>query len=228
MPAYLARPAGPGPVPAVIVLQEIFGVNREIRRVADLLANGGYAALAINFYYRTDPDLDVGYDDAGRERGIAAAAQVQKAELRADIEAAVRWLGQQPYVRRDRIATWGFCFGGTAAFLSATVPGVHAAVSFYGAQIAKPMRSGEPGALAEVEQVQAPLFLAFGAEDASIPSEDVRRIEAELRRAGKDAEVRIYPGVGHGFFRESSAALDSPAVADAWRRVQEFLARHLA
>ena len=90
MPAYLARPdPASGPHPAVIVLQEIFGVNTEVRRIADLVASAGYVALAINYYHRTHPDLNEPYDPGGLERGFAAAGNVSKDTLRKDVAAAV-------------------------------------------------------------------------------------------------------------------------------------------
>ncbi|MBV8583513.1 MAG: dienelactone hydrolase family protein, partial [Candidatus Eremiobacteraeota bacterium] len=72
MPSYLARPESSSPAPAVLVLQEIFGVNKEMRRITDLVAQTGYVGLAINYYHRSDPDLDVPYNDEGMAKGRAA------------------------------------------------------------------------------------------------------------------------------------------------------------
>ena len=124
MPCYLTRPDGAGPFPAVIVLQEIFGVNAEMRRITDLLASVGYVGLAINYYYRTHPDLNVPYNDEGRKVGFEAAGQCRKAQFMQDLGAAYDWLNEQDHVRFDHIATWGFCFGGSLAFLSATMRGL--------------------------------------------------------------------------------------------------------
>lgn len=228
MPSYLARPDEDGPRPAVIVLQEIFGVNTEVKRIADLLASAGYVALAINYYHRTDPDLNEPYTPEGLEKGFAAAGKVTRATLRNDIAAALNYLDTQPFVTPGHVATWGFCFGGSVAFLSATFPGVAAAIAFYGGSIAAPFPSGEPEALADAAALSAPLFLAFGGKDDYITAEKVGRIETALTEAHKDFEVRVYPDQGHAFFRDSSAALDSsPDVADAWQRVQTFLKDHI-
>ncbi|GAC1499431.1 MAG: dienelactone hydrolase family protein [Vulcanimicrobiaceae bacterium] len=229
MPAYLARPAtGSGPHPAVIVLQEIFGVNKEVKRIADFLAGAGYVALAINYYHRTHPDLNLPYTDEGLKSGFAAAANVSKETLREDVAAAIAWLNGKDFVKSGKIATWGFCFGGAVAFVTATLPGLAGAVCFYGGSIAAPMPNGEPEGLADVRDIRVPLLLAFGGQDDYITPAHVERIRNELQNAGKDFQIEVYPTVGHAFFRESSAHLQSDVVADAWNVVQAFFARVFA
>ena len=228
MPAYLARPDSPGPAPAVLLLQEIFGVTAEMRRIADLVASVGYVGLAINYYHRHDPNLDLPYNDEGIAKGRAAAATVTRDSIGADLRAAIDWLNAQDFVRSGHIATWGFCAGGSMAFYSAMQRGVSAAICFYGGQIAKPLHSGGSPLLDEVDKVHAPLLLIFGGKDQSIPPEDVARIETTLRDAKKQAYVHTYPDEGHGFFRKSSQDFGNPDVKDAWTRVQEFLKQTLA
>ncbi len=229
MPAYLARPAKEsGRHPAIIVLQEIFGVNAEVKRITDLVGNAGYVGLAINYYHRTDPNLNEPYTEEGYRRGFAVAANVDRTSLRKDISCAIAWLKQQDFVEPNKIATWGFCFGGTVAFLSATLPGLAGAACFYGASIASPMPGGEAEALADVNQIRCPLLLAFGGRDEYITREHVERIERSLREAGKEVLIEVYPTVGHAFFRESSHAMgDSRVVSDAWELVQAFFKRIL-
>jgi carboxymethylenebutenolidase len=226
MPAYLARPDDGTPRPAVIVLQEIFGVNTEIKRITDLVASAGYVGLAINYYHRTHPDLDEPYTQEGLQHGFAAAGAVTRAGLAADVVAAIGWLGAQPFVRADRVATWGFCFGGTVAFYTATLAGVSAAVAFYGGNIAAALPSGEPEMLADAPRIKAPLLLAFGGKDDYIPAEAVERIRTGLAAAGATFRIQVYPDQGHGFFRQSSAAM-SGDVAAAWELTQGFLRTHL-
>jgi len=227
MPSYLARPDGDRPRPAVIVLQEIFGVNREVRRIAELVAGAGYVALAINYYHRTHPSLNEPYTPDGFKHGFEAAGQVRRENLLADLRASIAWLDAAPFTEHGKIATMGFCFGGTLAFLSATLPGIRAAVSFYGGMIAGNFPSGEPGPLADVAAVRAPMLLLFGGKDEHITADKVSQIDAGLGSHGKDYEIVTYPDSGHGFFRESSAKLNEADVADAWERVQAFLAHHL-
>lgn len=227
MPAYLARPDSPGPAPAVLLLQEIFGVTADMRQIADLIAQNGYVALAINYYHRHDPNLDVPYNDEGIAKGRAAAATVTRDTIGPDIAASIDWLNKQDFVRAGRIATWGFCAGGSMAFFSAMQPGVSAAVCFYGGQIAKPLHSGGAPLIEEVDKVRVPVLLIFGGQDQSIPPEDVQRIDKALRDAKKQYYVHTYASEGHGFFRKSVQDFGNPEVKDAWTRVQEFLKRTL-
>lgn len=227
MPCYLAQPDEDEPRPAVIVLQEIFGVNTEVKRISDLLASTGYVALAINYYHRTHPDLNEPYTQEGLKNGFAAAGNVTRASMKADLSAALDYLNDQDFVKFGHVATWGFCFGGSVAFESATMPGLCAAVAFYGGSIAAPFPSGEPEALADVADVRAPILLVFGGKDAYITPDMVGRISTALSNAHKKFQLQVYPDQDHAFFRDSSAALDSSAdVADAWELVQAFLRDH--
>lgn len=228
MPAYMARPDSSSPVPAVIVLQEIFGVNAEMRRITDLVAQSGYVGLAINYYHRTDPDLDVPYNEEGIAKGRAAASKVTRDTIGADLDAAIDWLNAADFVHFNHVATWGFCAGGSMAFFSSMLRGVSGAVSFYGGQIGKALHSGGTPLIDEVDSVRAPLLLCFGGKDASIPPEEVDRIEQALRGAKKRFSLHRYPNEGHGFFRKSSEDFQNPDVTDAWKRVQEFLKQVLA
>ena len=225
MPAYLARPDGDEARPAVIVLQEIFGVNAEVKRITDLLAGAGYVGLAVNYYHRTHPDLDEPYTPEGLQAGFKAAGAVSRETLRADVAAAAAWLDAQPFVRSGAIGTWGFCFGGTVAFLSAALPAVRAAACFYGGSIASPMPNGEPPAIADAAAVRAPLLLAFGGKDQYITPEHVAAIRTALTAAGTTFEIVVYPEQDHAFFRNGDVG--TPDVGDAWRRVQAFFAEHL-
>ena len=228
MPCYLARPDDDGARPAVIVLQEIFGVNTEVKRISDLLASTGYVALAINYYHRTHPDLNEPYTQDGLKNGFAAAGSVTRATMTADLSAAIDYLNTQDFVTFGRIATWGFCFGGSVAFESATLAGLTAAIAFYGGSIAAPFPSGEPEALADCAQLRAPLLLVFGGQDQYIPAEAVDRIERTLTDAHKKFQVQVYPDEDHAFFRDSSAVMtSSQPVADAWDLVQAFLKEHI-
>jgi carboxymethylenebutenolidase len=234
MPVYLARPDDDGsPRAAVIVLQEIFGVNTEVQRITELVASAGYVGIAVNYYHRTHPDLNEPYTDAGLKNGFAAAGGVTRATLTADLIATIDWLNQQDFVKFNHIATWGFCFGGTVAFWSATLEGVSAAVAFYGGSIASPMPSGEPEMLTDAGSVKAPLLLAFGGQDTYIPAEAVERIRTTLTADHKRFTIQVYPSEGHAFFRDSSAAMDdgdehAKCVSDAWDLVQSFLKEHLS
>jgi carboxymethylenebutenolidase len=235
MQAYLARPDDSTPRPAVIVLQEIFGVNTEVKRITDLVAGAGYVGLAINYYHRTHPDLNEPYTRKGMQAGFAAAGKVSRESLRADVTAAIDFLNRQGYVEFNHIATWGFCFGGAVAFVTSTLEGLDAAVCFYGGSIASPLPNGEPEGLADAPDVKAPLLLVYGGKDTFITAQDVERTREALTAAGKRFELQVYPDQDHAFFRNSGSELEGGHeneqtphdVADAWDRVQAFLREHL-
>jgi carboxymethylenebutenolidase len=225
MPSYLARPEGGAKTPGVVVLQEVFGVNAEMRRISDLLASAGFTAIAPNFYHRSHPDLDVPYNEEGIRIGIEAASLTTMDGLTKDLQSATHRLLSE---RCPRVGTWGFCFGGSLAYLSATFPEVSAAVSFYGGQIAKSASPARPAMIEFTELIQAPLFLAFGAEDHGIPPEEVDAIRLALTEKGKKFELHVYPDAGHAFFRHGVGGESTAAAREVWPQVREFLNKNLA
>lgn len=234
MAGYLARPEeDSGPHPAVIVLPEIFGLTPEVRRVTDLLASTGYAGLAIDYYHRTDPGLAEPYTDLGNAKAFAAAAKVTARELLADVSAARSWLGAQPFVRDAKIATWGFDFGATAAFVTSSLAELSGAICFYPSGILTAMPGAGAPPLEDV-QVAIPLLVTFGEQDYYVARYDMDRIGAALETAGAEFRMQIYPGVGHAYFRHGrpeaiaeqarySDEAVAGAVADSWDLVRKFL-----
>jgi carboxymethylenebutenolidase len=235
MPAYLARPdQRSGPHPAVIVLQEVFGLTPEVRRITDLLPSIGYVALAINYYHRTNPHLNEPYTEEGNRNAFAVAANVTAEQLTDDVRAAVQWLNAQTFVRAGKIATWGFGFGATAAFIASSLAELSGAICFYPANVANPMPGGYEPPINGVHKVAVPLLLVFGQKDYYVSRFDMDRIHRALNDAGKDFRMQIYPNVGHSFFRHGrpeaiveverySDEAIAQAVADAWNLVQVFL-----
>ncbi len=219
MPAYVARP-DVDRAPGVIVIQEIFGVNEDIRALTDVVASAGYLAVAPAIFHRTDPAFEAGHDEAGYAKGRAARDETSPQTLIADVEATVAWLRAQPQLEGG-IATWGFCFGGSVAFLSATSPSIDAAVSFYGGQIA-----GGPRFIdAFADKLRAPVLFAFGGKDPFIPVDATREIEQRLTALGKSFELYVYENEDHGFFRNGPAGNEGSA--DVWPRVRTFLDEQL-
>jgi carboxymethylenebutenolidase len=111
--AHLAYPAAPGAYPGIVVIQEIFGVNRHIRDITERLAASGYVTIAPAIYQRLAPGFEVGYDEAGFTRSRELKNQTQAAELLSDIQCAIATLKQLPQVRQEvGLGAIGFCFGG--------------------------------------------------------------------------------------------------------------------
>ncbi|HVA37976.1 MAG TPA: dienelactone hydrolase family protein [Candidatus Dormibacteraeota bacterium] len=226
MPAYVARPEGAETRPAIIVLEEIFGINSEMKRITELVASAGYVGIAPNYFHRTDPHMDLPYDQSGIQQGLAAAKHVTRETLAEDIRAAAAWLRSQPFVN-GHVGTWGFCIGGSVAFYSATLPEIDAACSFYGSMIARPLASGEPEMLADAAKVHTPLFFAFGGKDESLPPTSIERIRETLTADGKAFDLHVYPDEGHGFFRHGVNGEATPGARAVWSLVQAFFKRTL-
>jgi carboxymethylenebutenolidase len=227
MAAYLARPGADGPHPAVIVLEGVYGFDEELRRITDLLASFGYVGLAINYFHRTSPELSEPFTEEGREHGEEAAKLVQKVQACADVGAARDWLNDRPFVERGRIGSWGFGFGGTIAFVTATLPGINASVVFYGQSIASLMPSGESAPIEDAKDIRSPLLLVFGGKDELVGAQDVDTITRTLTSYDKRFEVQMYPNVGHSFFRAAAGTNSMREAADAWDRVQAFFRKNL-
>ncbi len=227
MPAFLARPSADGAFPAVVVLEGVFGFDDELRRITELLASFGYIGLAINYFHRTDPDFKQPYTDEGRAAGEVATQNVKKADVLADVSAARDWLNSQDFVDNGHVGTWGFGFGGTLAYVTATLPGINAAVAFYGQSIVSLMPDGEAAPIEDTKNLRAPLLLVFGGQDRLISTNDVDVITDALKSNGKKFDVQLYPNVGHSFFRTTTDTTSAREAADAWDRVQAFFGKHL-
>ncbi len=235
MPAYLARPEeGSGPHPAVIVLQEVFGFTPETKRVTELLASIGYVGLAINYYHRTSPQMAEPYTEEGLNNASKSCASVTAQNLITDVGAAIEWINAQPFVKTGKIATWGFDFGANAAFITSGLRELSGAILFYPTHLADPMPSGGEPPLNHAAEVNIPLLIIFGDQDYYVPRADMDLITSELKKAGKDARVQVYPNVGHAFFRHGrpqaimelqrySDEAIAQAVADSWDLVKSFL-----
>ena len=219
MPAHLALPGTPGRKAAVIVLAEAFGLNDNIRKIAERLAGEGYVALAPDPYYRLLPARNSwAYDSV--DGAIEAMQGLTDARFGADSGAALDYLAGRSDTT-GKVGVTGFCMGGRLTFLAAcTHPErIAAAAPFYG--------GGIVGHLDRAQALRCPLLLFYGEKDAYIPLDQVRRTEGELKTLGKRAETIVYPGADHGFFCEERASYHAEAAADSWKRLKAFFAQHL-
>ncbi|NUZ06468.1 dienelactone hydrolase family protein [Piscinibacter koreensis] len=204
--AYVARPAS-APRGAIVVLQEIFGVNSHIRSVTDGFAADGWLAIAPALFDRTERDVQLGYtaDDVARGRTLKGAVDDEQVLL--DIAAA-----QAHVADAGPVATIGYCWGGTMSWLAAArLPGLAAAVAYYG--------SGIAGLLDEAPR--CPVLAHFGDKDSSIPPS---AIDA-LRKAHPQVEVHVYPA-DHGFNCDQRASFDAASARTARERTLAFLGAH--
>jgi carboxymethylenebutenolidase len=206
--AYRAQPAGRARG-AVLVVQEIFGVNSHIRSVADGYAADGYLALAPAFYDRVQRDFEVGYSQDDIQTGVKLMQQIDWNKTMADVTAAVAELKKS-----GKVGIVGYCWGGTAAWLAAArVAGLACAVPYYG--------GGMPS-FAD-EKPQCPVMCHFGEEDQGPSLAQAKEIAAK-----HPAIKAYYYKAGHGFNCDQRASYNAEAAALAKRRTLEFFAEHLA
>lgn len=220
--AYLAAPSRPGQFGAVVVIQEVFGVNSHIREVAERIAGAGYVAIAPHIYHRQAPGFEVGYTEEDLALGRTYKQGTKAEELLADVRGAIAYLYSQENVIPSGVGCIGFCFGGHVAYLAATLPEVKATASFYGAGIATMTPGGGAPTLSRTPEIKGTLYGFFGENDALIPAQEVDQIEAALSKHGVPHKIFRYPGADHGFFCDQRSSYNPEAARDAWEQVLEL------
>jgi carboxymethylenebutenolidase len=211
--AYLSLPpAGKGP--GLVLFQEIFGVNRHIRAVADQYALDGFVVLAPDLFWRDAPRVELGYEGADRERALQLMKASDPKLLAEDVKTTVAALRARPEVT-GKVGAIGYCLGGRLAYVAAATAGVDAAVAFYG--------GGIQDQLDRAASIRCPMQFHYAADDHAIPMEAVEKVKAAFK--GKDAEFWIYPGAGHGFNCWDRASYHAPSAALAHGRTLVFLSR---
>ncbi|WP_370263028.1 dienelactone hydrolase family protein [Limnobacter sp.] len=215
--AYVSLPPT-GTGPGLLLIQEIFGVNQHIRDVADQYAMDGFVVLAPDVFWRQSPGVDLGYDEAGFQKGFALMQGMDFAKAEQDLCAAAKALRQLPEVKGG-IASLGFCMGGFLSYVVASNPGVvDAAVCYYG--------GGIQNALDRAPSVKAPILMHFAEQDGYIPMEAVGQIKQAFASNSK-ASIHTYPGVDHGFNCWGRPMYQQQAAALARGRTLQFLASAL-
>jgi len=204
--AWLA--AAPGrPRGALLVIQEIFGVNSHIRKLTDQFAAGGYTAIAPSLFDRVRRGIELGYTAADMQEGSGYVKQLDPEATRRDLAAALAVVKHS-----GRAGAVGYCWGGSLAYLAAGQLPLACAVVYYGR------------VMSYLDQKpRCPVMYHYGTEDKSIPLADVERIRA----AYPQAPLYTYEGAGHGFNCEQRASYDPQAAALARTRTLEFFARYV-
>ena len=189
---------------AVVVVQEIFGVNGHIRSVVERYASYGYRTIAPALFDRVEPGVELDYDEDGMNRGRTLAGQVRWEPAMSDIAAAVEHVSST-----GPVAVVGYCFGGSLAWLSANELPIAAAVGYYGGQVVDFIDRAP----------QVPTMLHFGELDHAIPLDGVHRVD----EAYPDVPVHVYEGAHHGFNCDARGSYHALAAAIAQGRTLEFL-----
>ena len=226
MHAYRVAPDGAGRLPAMLVIQEAFGVNHHIRNVCHRIAEHGYVALAPELFHRTGHGLDLGYTDMAQV--MPHFSTLTNAGIRMDIDAGLAALRADTRVDPARIGVIGFCVGGFSTVLAAEHTDAKTFVAFYGGGIlrARPNIALTP-LIEDAGLIRQPILLIFGGQDQSIPPEDVKAIDERLTALGKAHRVVTLPDGGHGFACDDRAAYHQPSSDEAWKVTYDWLSRHL-
>jgi carboxymethylenebutenolidase len=206
---YVARPAGK-PIAGLVVIQEIFGVNRHIRSIADGYARDGFLAVAPALFDRVERGVELAYDGPDAQKGVAILQKLDNEEALEDVDAALQYVRAQTGKRSGVI---GYCLGGLLAWLSAARLHPDAAVGYY---------AGRIGNFAS-ENPTAPVQLHFGKLDTHIPAEQVEKVH----KAHPEVEIHWYENAGHGFNCDMRASYNAEASALARGRALAFLKKHL-
>jgi carboxymethylenebutenolidase len=207
-----------GSGPGLLLIQEIFGVGRYIRAVAEDLAALGYVVAAPDLFWRLQPGWAPENDEDGIKRSMELMSRFDAQAAVADLEAALDRLTGLPEVSGG-VGALGFCLGGSMAYALAARAKLTAAVSFYGSNV--------PGSLDLLESIDCPLQFHFGGSDPYIPRDQVAAVERAV--AGRpDIEMHVQEDGGHAFHnRESPIFYQPEPAARAWRLTEDFLARRL-
>jgi carboxymethylenebutenolidase len=212
-PAYVAQPSGPAKG-AVVVLQEIFGVNSHIRAVADGYAQNGYLAVAPSTFHRVKTGVELGYTDEDMQAGFALKTAVEALPapgVMQDIQAAIQHASQG-----GKVGIVGYCWGGLLSWRSAcTLNGLSAAVTYYGGGMTTPDEAAR--------HAKVPVLSHFGDQDHWIPTDSVEA----FRKSHPEVEVHVY-AANHGFNCDQRGSWNEPAAQQARERSLAFFAKHLA
>lgn len=221
-PAYVAQPAGT-PKGAVVVLQEIFGVNSHIQAVTDGYAAQGYLAVAPSTFHRVEPGVNLGYTPEDINAGVAlkASAEAIAPLVMQDVQAAIDFAAKQLHVgdKIGKVGVVGYCWGGLLTWRAAcTLSGISAAVPYYGGG----MTLGDEPA----RQPRCPVLAHFGDQDQGIPLDTVHAFAAAQAHAPAPVSVQIYPA-NHGFNCDHRGSYNAAAAHLARDRTLAFFAQHL-
>jgi len=204
--AWLAAPSGPARG-AVVVAQEIFGVNRHIRAVADGFAAEGYATIAPCLFDRVRRGIELGYSEAEVQQGRGYRLQIPKEKTVLDLTACINVIKHA-----GRVSMIGYCWGGTLSYIAACELPVFCAVSYYGGQIKDHLEKSP----------RRPVMYHFGEKDPHIPLSDIDKIRA----ADPDGIFHLYPA-DHGFNCDERSTYDAASATLALERTLQFLAAQM-
>lgn len=228
LPAYVARPKGRERCPAIVVVNEIFGIHSYIKDVCRRLAQAGWVAIAPDYFDRAG-------DPAPLTDMQAIMAMVNTAtyeQQMGDTEGALRWLARQRYVNAG-LGITGFCWGGTVVWMAcARFPQLKAGVAWYGRLVDPAPQPGVPAPrpwpVDIAGQLKAGVLGLYAQNDRGIPLESVEAMRDALQEADnpKGSEIILYPGASHGFHADYRESYNAEAATDGWNRMLDWFRRN--
>ncbi len=210
---YLSKPMKKGRYPAILDIHENRGLNEHTRDVARRFAAAGFVALASDALSRKGGTASFETPEKARE----AFGSLNMAEVTGDLNAGLAFLNSHPFVKKGKLASIGFCWGGARSFALATEPNnLKAAVVFYGTAPSEE----------QLAKVRVHVLGIYGSKDERITSK-VPEVAAAMKRLNKNYEYKIYEGAEHAFFNDTGNRYDAEAAKDAWDKTLAFLKKHL-
>ena len=223
LPGYRAKPAGAGPFPVVLVIEEIFGVHEYIQDVCRRLASEGYLAVAPELYARI-ADLSGMTDAAVIVRDVISKAPDDR--VMKDLDETAAWAATDGG-DLSRLGVTGFCRGGRNVWLyDAHNPALKAAIAWYGPVGGVPSAIQPATATDVADKLHAPLLGLYGGKDPSIPVEAVQAAAAKARAAGKTVEIEVFPDAPHGFHADYRPSYRPDAAVAGWTRMLAWMRGH--
>ena len=222
MALYLSQPDGPGPVPAIIVIQNKYGVKEFTQEMTRRVAEAGYVGIAPLLYHRTgEPNSEEEIEQIRPNRSDT--------NVISDLNATINFLKGCAQADTSRLGIVGFCMGGRVAFLAAAAtPSFSAAVDYYGGGVYSKWGKDRPAPSELAANVSCPIQGHFGMLDTSPPPDEMRKLDAELSRLGKQHDFFFYDNAPHGFNSTGRKSYRPEADKTSWQRTLEFFAKHLA
>ena len=223
IPAYRAMPAGGGPFPVALVVQEIFGVHEHIKDLCRRLAKSGYFAVA--------PELYARQGDVSRLKDIqeilsTVVAKVPDAQVMSDLDATAAWAGTGEG-DVDRLAVTGFCWGGRITWLyAAHNPKVKAGVAWYGRLVGQTTELAPANPIDLASMLTVPVLGLYGSADQGIPLDTVEKMRAALATGKSGSEIVVYREAPHGFNADYRPSYRKDAATDGWTRMLAWFKRN--
>src|SRR5262245_56731625 len=229
MRMFVAAPKQVGRYPGILFYSDIFQLTGTMIRSTMRLAGYGFVVAAPEIYHRIEPaGTAIPFDDEGRTRGLAGAAQTAVAEFDSDCRSVLDYLGAHPKVDKGKLGAGGFCIGGHLSFRAALQPDVRATVCFYGTGIhdGKLGKDQDAKSLERASEIRSEVLLVFGTLDPHVPEDGRAKIQSSMKKAGTRFSISLYEAE-HAFMRDEGPRYDPEATDQAWDEMIRFFRRTL-